>query len=177
MKHLLLCTTTLTALMSFGCLQQEQVPEADAAPAEAFYTGQWQATNGQWTLCFASDGSLDSAVTPLGKIPIRPEKVTYVTRGKLTSSIKAGPCDVKYSPETRNLYARIALEDVHILHENQVVDGNQVDQFMGIVSEDGTTWVADWLNSFDYGPRFPQIVKNNHVKRLTFKKTKDWPVE
>jgi hypothetical protein len=165
---------TLVAFIALGCHQNEQTPEA--AP-EAFYAGQWQATNGQWTLCFAPNGTLDSAVTPLGRIPIRPQKTTHVTRANQTSSIKAGPCDVKYSPETRNLYARIALDDVRIVHENNVIDGNQVDQFMGIVSEDGTTWIADWLNTFNYGPRFPQNIKNDHVKRLIFKKTMDWPIE
>jgi hypothetical protein len=178
MRHLTLCTIALVVFTGLGCLRQEQTPGPEH---QAFYAGQWQATygtSGQWTICFAPDGSLDSAVISLGNIRIRPKEVTHVTnRGNQTSTIKAGPCDVKYSPETRNLYTRIPLEDVHIVYENNVIDGNQVDQFMGIVSEDGKTWVADWINTFNYGPRFPQNVKNDHVKRLIFKRTMEVPIE
>ncbi len=175
MRHLAHCTIALVVLAGPGCRRLEQTPEA---VPQAVYAGQWQATNGQWILCFAPDGSLDSAVIPLGKVRIRPEKITHVTnKDNQTSTIKAGPCDVKYSPETKNLYARIALEDVHIVHEKNVIDGNQVDQFMGIISKDGKTWIADWINTFNYGPRFPQNVKNDHVKRLIFKKTMNSPIE
>ena len=172
MRRIALCTTILVALAGPGCRELQQVPEEEKPEVEARYAGEWQATNGQWTLCFAPDGTLESAVIPLGNVRIRPKKVTHITmKDDQTSSIKAGPCDVKYSPETRNLYARIPLEDVHIVYENNVIDGNQVDQFMGAISEDGQTWVADWINSFNYGPRFPLDVKNDHVKRLIFKKT------
>ena len=65
------------------------------------------------------------------------------------------------------------MEDIHIVYLDNVIDGNSLDRFVGPVSEDGKIWTADWINVFNYGPRFPQEPNDIYAELMIFDKVKD----
>ena len=89
------------------------------------------------------------------------------------STFKTGDCVVDYTPATRELFVSVEMEKMHIVYMDNVIDGNSIDRFVGPVSEDGKVWTADWINVFDYGPRFPQDPNDIFAEPLIFDKIED----
>jgi len=56
-----------------------------------------------------------------------------------------GPCEARYTPETRMLKVKIVMEHMLKLSIGEL-EGRVEDYFWGAVSEDGKIWKADWLN-------------------------------
>lgn len=86
------------------------------------------------------------------------------------SSITAGPCYAEYEPITRELFVSVELDEIHIRYMDHAMDGNRVDKFIGMVSEDGTTWTPDLITVFDYGPDMPQDVNDIYPEPMVFEK-------
>jgi hypothetical protein len=110
----------------------------------------------------------------MGQVEITPNKITRVEmKDGSFSTYKAGDCIVEYTPETRLLLVTIEMQNVHITFNENVIDGNSLDRFVGPVSENGRTWTPDWIAVFDYGPRFPQDPNDIFAQPLIFKKVDD----
>jgi len=120
--------------------------------------GTWQATGGEedWTITLKPNGTVASAVIPMGFVECKPNRTTKVPMlDNSTSTYKAGDFIVDYDPVTRELFVSIQMESIHIRFMDERIDGNSLDRFVGPVSADGKVWNADWVTNFDYGPRFP----------------------
>jgi hypothetical protein len=136
--------------------------------------GMWQAQDSPWKIVLNRNGTVSSAVIPMGQVEITPNKITRVEmKDGSFSTYKAGDCIVEYTPETRLLLVTIEMQDIHITFNENVIDGNSLDRFVGPVSEDGKTWTPDWIAVFDYGPRFPQEPNDILAQPLVFKKVDD----
>jgi len=134
--------------------------------------GTWKADNSPWKIVLSPDGTVVSAVIPLGAVEVRPNQTTEVEmKDGEFSTYKAGDCIVEYTPATRELFVSVEVEEIHIRFLDNRIDGNSIDRFIGPVSEDGKAWMADWINVFDYGPRFPQGPV--YAQPLTFERIED----
>jgi len=167
MKRLLVllgCCTILTVFV--GCQGPTALPPDIA--------GTWKADNSPWEIVLSPDGTVVSAVIPMGQVEVRPNQTTEVEmKDGSISTYKAGDCIVEYTPETRELFVSVEMEEIHIRFLDNRIDGNSIDRFIGPVSEDGGVWTADWINVFDYGPRFPQDENDIFAEPLTFEKLED----
>ena len=133
--------------------------------------GTWKAQDSPWKIVLSSDGTVSSAVIPMGEVEIKPNQTTKVKmKDGSFSTFKAGDCVVEYTPDTRELFVSVEMEQIHVRFLDNVIDGNSIDRFVGPVSEDGKFWMADWIAVFDYGPRFPQEPNDISAKPLVFEK-------
>lgn len=164
------CVTILLGLS--GC--QERMAKSPGKVIPPDVAGTWKAYDSPWKIVLSPDGTVSSAVIPMGEVELKPNQITKVEMkdGQL-STYKAGDFDVEYIPSTRELLVSIEVEDIHIVFLDNVIDGNSVDRFVGPVSEDGKEWIADWINMFDYGPRFPQDANDIYAGQLIFEKLED----
>jgi len=133
--------------------------------------GTWQGRNSLWKITLNPDGTVSSAHIDMGNVDVRPNKATRVEmRDGQFSTYKAGDCIVEYTPATRELYVSVEMEQIRVVYLDNVIDGNSIDRFAGPVSQDGKTWIADWIKVFDYGPRFPQDPNDTYNGPVTFEK-------
>jgi hypothetical protein len=133
--------------------------------------GTWQAQDSPWKIVLSADGTLSSAVIPMGRVEIRPNRTTRVEmKDGSFSTYTAGDCVVDYTPATRELFVSVKMKKIHIVFLDNLIEGNSMDRFVGPVSEDGKTWTADWITVFDYGPRFPQDPNDIYAQPLIFEK-------
>jgi len=134
-------------------------------------TGTWKAQDSPWKIVISSDGTVSSAVIPMGEVEIKPNQTTKVEmKDGSFSTFKAGDCVVEYTPKVRELFVSIEMEKIHVKFLDNVIDGNSIDRFVGPVSQDGKFWMADWITIFDYGPRFSQEPNDIFAKPLVFQK-------
>ena len=133
--------------------------------------GTWKAQDSPWKIVLNHNGTVSSAVIPMGDVEIEPNQTNRIEMkdGSL-STFKAGDFIAEYMPKTRELFISIEIEEIHINFLDNVIDGNSVDRFVGPVSEDGKFWRADWITVFDYGPLLPQEPNDIFAKPLTFEK-------
>lgn len=176
MKQLLVlagCCVTLFGLVgcqwqlgkSFGAGQAVLPPDI---------AGTWKAYGSSWKIVLSPDGTVSSALIPMGTIEVRPNQTTEMEmKDGSISTFKAGDCIVEYTPETRELFVSVEIEEFHIIFLDNRIDGNSIDRFIGPVSEDGKAWMTDWINVFDYGPRFPQGPNDIIAVPLIFERIED----
>jgi len=139
--------------------------------------GTWKAQDSPWKIVLSPDGTVSSAVIPMGEVEIKPNQTTRLEmKDGSFSTFKAGDCVVEYTPDTRELFVSVEMEKIHIKFFDNVIDGNSSDRFVGPVSEDGKFWMADWITIFDYGPRFPQEPNDISATPLVFEKIEVYPM-
>lgn len=139
-----------------------------------FLVGTWKAETRPWKIVLSSDGTVSSAIIPMGKVEVRPNQTTKVEmKDGQYSTYKAGDFEVTYNPADKELFVSIEILEYHIIYLHNVIDGNSIDRFVGEVTEDGEYWMADWIGIFDYGPRFPQDQNDISVVPLVFKKIEE----
>jgi hypothetical protein len=164
---------TLLFLTVVGCQKAVKQP-ADAVAAEPLppeVAGTWKAQSSPWEIVLSRDGTVTSAVIPMGRVRIRPNQTTKVEmKDGSFSTYTAGDCPVDYKPANRELFVSIEMQDIHIKFMDNVIDGNSVDRFVGPVSQDGKVWMADWISVFNYGPRFPQDPNDVYAQPIVFEK-------
>ena len=169
MNRLVVLTGLLVILGVSGCVSEQR---GAVIPSHA--AGIWQAEDSAWRIVVNSDGSIGSAVIPMGEVEVRPNETTRVLmKDDSYSTFKAGDCFAEYYPEHGELYVSVEMDAIHVVFLDNVVDGNSLDYFVGPVSEDGKEWKAEWVNVFDYGPRFPQEPNDIVPTPLFFRKVEE----
>jgi len=142
-----------------------------AKPLPADIAGVWKGQGSPWKIVLSADGTVSSAIVPMGEVQIKPNQTTRVEmKDGAYSVFKAGDCVVHYTPATRELFVSIEIKKMHIAFADNVIDGSSTDRFVGPVSEDGKVWSAEWITVFDYGPRFPQDPNDAFAETLIFEK-------
>jgi hypothetical protein len=133
--------------------------------------GTWKAQDSPWKIVLSTDGTVSSAVIPMGEVEVKPNQTTKAEmKDGSISTFTAGDCIVEYTPRNRELYICIEMEKIDIKFLDNVIAGNSTDRFVGTISQDGKLWKADWINVFDYGPQFPQDPNDIYAKPLIFEK-------
>ncbi|KPK41733.1 MAG: hypothetical protein AMJ65_08920 [Phycisphaerae bacterium SG8_4] len=129
-----------------------------------FLVGTWKADSGGWEIVFEPEGTISSAVVSLGRVRMKPGKVTTVPM-KLGGKgvFEAGPWAVQYSPERRELVVEIAIASFRVELGGSVVKGRTLNIFAGSVSTDGRSW---WANRFSF-PEYVADTKKYRDHRLT----------
>lgn len=140
--------------------------------------GRWRAEENGWEFVFRPDGTISSAVIDNGRIRVTPGKKVAVTRleeaGKAV--YKLGQWTVQYSPNNRELAVRVVVEHFRIGTNSQGLQGHSTDWFVGPVSEDSQSWVAERFTFPKHillGPEpteFPFDPNDNPIETLIFRK-------
>lgn len=118
-----------------------------------FLVGTWKCDGAELEIVFEADGTISSAVIPIGKPRMGPDETidfnNVYTRAK--GSFRTGPFVASYIPAKRELTATLYLEHYRIeLEDGGVLEGKSEDVFTGKVSEDSNTWQADWFQFAEY---------------------------
>ena len=133
--------------------------------------GTWKAQDSPWKIVLNRDGTVSSAVIPMGEVEIKPNQtIKAEMKDGSISTFTAGDCTVRYKPVNRELYVCIEMEKIDIKFLDNAIAGNSTDRFVGTVSQDGKFWKTDWINVFDYGPQFPRDPNDIYGKPLIFEK-------
>ena len=143
--------SVVSILVFFACLTgcqsrykgQEIVIEGEGTfPPEA--AGVWKTDKGNWEIEFRKDGSIVSAVIPLGRIRMYPGKVkTLTTRFKGKGIFEPGLWQVFYEVESGEM--TVILETKHFFQDvgRHSVEGNQKDFLSGRLDIEAGEWYAD----------------------------------
>lgn len=158
-------------LSTCGCSGRSTGRPVTKTPLPPDIAGTWKARENVWKIVLSPDGTVSSAVIPMGEVEVKPNKTTRAEmKDGQFSTFRAGDCIVEYSPDTRELFVSVEMKKIHVVYADNVVDGSSLDRFAGPVSEDGKVWTADWINVFDYGPRFPQDPNDIYAEPVVFDK-------
>jgi hypothetical protein len=120
----------------------------------SFLVGKWRADGGIWEFTLEPDGAISSAAVSLGQVRLKPGRVTTIPMrlgGK--GLFKPGRWAVQYLQLQRQLVVEIVIDYFRIELGKDIVQGKTLDFFVGIVSDDGTYWPAEWYS-------FPEYVVN-----------------
>jgi hypothetical protein len=171
LKARLIFILGLIGLWATGCQRPSRELPVRGAVLPPDIAGTWKAQDSPWKIVLSTDGTVSSAVIPMGVVEVRPNQTTKIEmKDGSYSTFKAGDCAVEYIPTMRELFVSVQMEEIHVVFLDNVVDGNSIDRFIGPVSEDGKVWTADWITVFDYGPRFPQDANDTFGGQLIFEK-------
>jgi hypothetical protein len=114
--------------------------------------GRWKADKGDWQFVFEPDGTISSAVVSDGVLVVKAPHRRYSVRLEEGAGgvYELGPWTVQYSPEYRELAVEVIVDHFRLDMPDFAVEGQTRDLFLGTISEDGTTWKAEWFT-------FPKI--------------------
>lgn len=174
MRQLVMLVGCAVVLLGLGGCQGQSAKllEGKRVVLPPDIAGTWKARGEPWEIVLSPDGTVSSALIPMGAVEVRPNQTTEVEmKDGSISTFKAGDCAVEYTPATRELFVAVEVEEMHIRFSDNRIDGSSIDTFTGPVSEDGKEWTTDWVKIFDYGPRFPQ--GPIYAEPLTFEKIED----
>jgi hypothetical protein len=117
-----------------------------------FLAGTWNCYEQGLEIVIEPNGAVASVIMPFGRLKMRSEETVEVNKPDVNfySVFQAGPFTAGYKPETRELTVDISLKHyrAEILDVNVMMEGEAWDTFSGKVSQDGTTWEADWFAYF-----------------------------
>lgn len=177
-KAVLLSSCILAVILSlFACQNQNKTDKPAAKGKSAFppaLAGTWKSEDSRFTIVLSPQGTLSSAVVPLLGAEIRPNKTTKIEmKDGSFSTFTAGDCPVDYDPVTRELSVIIYVEKLRIKFMEIENKGCTKDIFAGKVSEDGKSWLPDWISLFDYGRDLPQDPNDAYLGPLPFEKVSE----
>ncbi|MDD5327660.1 MAG: hypothetical protein PHY02_07595 [Phycisphaerae bacterium] len=143
-----------------GCQEVSQnksgtkVTIEDGSEFPQFLAGAWEANKNKlnyWRIIFEGDGTISSAVNPIGMANIRANRKTEVPGPKGEHGfVYAGDFNVSYNPQSRELAVNIKIEQFCLyLFDGGMVKGSWEYLITGEVSDDGKTWTVDLFNSPD----------------------------
>jgi len=186
MKRLLTILTIalLTSFVLTGC-QESAVTDSKAKTTTSSVVkgggqfpeclvGVWKSNKFSWAFKFEPDGTVIKIRHNMAR-HVNLEEGVIEMKGPVEDTyalFAMGDCQTAYDPKTRTLEARTFLDDYIIQLVNGVLEGHVEDFFTGKVSEDCTTWYANW-RSYPYlkGASLPdrEFIDANPVK-LVFTK-------
>lgn len=131
-----------------------------------FLAGTWKSDKQDWQIVFEPDGTISSAVIPLGLVEVRPNRKTRVP--ELKGFVEAGNFQVYYNPRSRELAAGIKIKRFYLdLNVSGILKGSWEYFIVGDVSGDGKTWEGDLFNSPDITALVPD--PNHPADKTKFK--------
>ena len=161
MKQLVVLIGCAVVLLGFvGCQSTNKRVEViieDGGQFPEFLVGTWKANKGGWEIVFEPDGTISSAVIPLGRTKVAPGQTTVVPMKLGGKGVyKAGNWLVQYSPVSRELTVEIVIESFRAQIGPSAVKGSTRDYLTGTVSEDGKLWDVAWLSVPKYIVDIPE---------------------
>jgi len=128
-----------------GC-QNNQAKNDASSPS--FLTGTWQPNDSKWIFTVDSQGKLTKMTHFIGaEFSTDQDEMQENWRDNIVATYYLGPCTLDFNPQTRKLNIDIIIEHYMIDFGNGVMEGSFEDHLEGIVSEDGNTWTATWVNT------------------------------
>ena len=124
--------------------------------------GTWKSDNQVWQIDFEPDGTISSAVTPLGLVKVRPNRKTRVPGLKGEPGFfEAGDFDVYYNQQNRELTVNIKIKQFYLYtRDNGILKGSWEYLITGNILEDEKTWAGDVFSSPDIVALVPDP---NHI--------------
>ncbi len=160
MKQLLmLLVFTLCVLPELsGCREQASYKNnvGDLSEFPQFLVGTWRSDKDGWELVFEPNGTISSAVIPLGRVRIRPNQTTRV-EGRLGEPgiFEAGDCVLEYGPESGKISITIDMRRIYAEIGGGILDGTCEYFISGSVRKDRKTWEATVFSVLDLDVLMP----------------------
>jgi hypothetical protein len=170
---LLLCGLCVVLLISCQGAGRSKsgfgTPIKDDREFPEFLAGTWKAKDSPWKIVLAADGTVSSAVIPMGEVEVRPNQTTKVEGWRGEPGIfEAGDFVAQYGPKNRELVVTIEMKRIYA-EMGGILDGTCKYYLIGGLSEDGEIWNADVFNLLDAVVLAPE--PNSAEGKPAFKKT------
>lgn len=173
MAVLLGASVLLTAV---GCQPGQRGVDVFVSGEEGFppqLAGKWVAPEKDfWTFEFRPDGSISHATIGMGGVEVSPGRVSkFPARHGGEGVFKPGRWTVRYDEVSRELSVEVVIEQFHLdTRGGNALEGSTTDLLVGPVSEDYSTWEADWLGKETLVAFLPEPKEFSNVKEFEFKK-------
>ena len=147
LSPLTLCGLVMFSVLFTGCQAghrgQEIIIEGEGTfPPEA--AGVWKTDDDKWEIEFRKDGSIVSAVIPLGNIRLRPGKVKkFPTRFEGKGVFEPGLWQIYYDTQTSEMTVVLAIDHFYQDVGNHSLEGDQTDFLSGPLDLDTNQWFVD----------------------------------
>ncbi len=126
-------------------------------------TGRWASDVGGWEIEFTETGQVEEVIHPLGKVVLRPGQTTvFPVKEGGTGFYKTGQCSVSFDEKTRELVVEIIIESFRVEKRGEIIEGSSLDDLSGVLSDDGTTWDAEWFSVPKYYVTVPDEKYSKH---------------
>ncbi len=135
-----------------GCREQVSYKNnvGDLSEFPQFPAGTWKADKDGWELVFEPNGTISSAVIPLGRVRIRPNQTTKI-QGRLGEPgiFEAGDCVLEYGPESGKISITIDMKHIYAEISGGILDGTCEYFITGSIQKDRKTWEATVFSVLD----------------------------
>jgi len=124
-------------------------PQSNKNSFPDFLVGGWKAADQnqyKWGFAFEKDGTISAMRNFQGMYIKVSEGGTYekAPDANVDAACTLGSVNANYDPNGRILTVKV-VTDYFMLHVyDQILEGNSVDTLTGPVSQDGSTWTAEW---------------------------------
>jgi|GEM_PF-5299637 len=143
-----------------GCNQQNQTSLPQQAKSEKilkqtpfpqFLVGTWKSADPEkslWEFTFEADGRISLMQNFLGVYMSSSDGQTYEQIAKADTEVEIacalGPVQVNYDQNTRRLSVKVVTDYYMLYVVGQMIEASSVDTISGTISQDGSTWEAEW---------------------------------
>lgn len=163
MRVMLAAVIILGVFVCGGCQEGHKAPAVAKTNFPPQLAGVWEESMDNpdagypWAMVLTEDGRLEEIRIRLAAAILKPDQVVKIKmRDGQYSTFDVGPAYVDYVPETRTLTIAMEIKRFQIKYADALLEGNARYAFTGVITEDGKSWMSEFSEEFDYGPRFPQ---------------------
>jgi hypothetical protein len=157
--------------MFSGCNQQNHISTKQKSNIKqqfpSYLVGMWKGEDKDtslWEFTFEQDGKISKLTNFLGlQVNVSEGQADRkIPELNIDQACTLGPVEVNYEPDSRTLSVKVVTDYYMFYVAEQMIEGSSVDTFTGPISEDGSTWDAEW-RSFSGTSNGPPIDFNNPV--------------
>ncbi|MGA2916139.1 MAG: hypothetical protein ABSE89_08960 [Sedimentisphaerales bacterium] len=145
----------------------------------AFLAGKWKAKDSddcKWEFTFEKDGTISAMRNFMGTYVRVSQGIGYehyASDANVEAACVLGPVDVLFDPQSRVLTVKV-VTDYFMFHiYSGMVEGSSVDKFSGTVSQDGSTWNAEWQDFSRMLDGPPMDFNNPLINQVVFYKVRE----
>jgi hypothetical protein len=144
---------------------------ANHAAFPELLVGIWKSNDTKWILTFEPDGSISRFRHGSG-IEFEVDEGGLVDEWApgVQAFYALGPCQARYEPEKRELSVTITIQHYVFSFPDGTIEGNNLDQLTGPVSQDGDIWTPTWTSSIEL---VGSGLRTSRPQQLTFTKASD----
>jgi hypothetical protein len=152
MKRLLILTGSAALLSIFAGCQKggkgDDITMAANKQFPKFLVGTWADNSDRWELTIDAHGNVTSMRHPFISVPVDITRGDAYEEGRdgAHSVYILGPCTARYDRQKRELDVVINIDSFEIVLPIGTAEGKMIEYLKGPVSEDGSTWMAQWVN-------------------------------
>ena len=146
-KFILCSLFSVLCFLFSGCNSQTASPENfNVVSVNGHFpkelVGTWKADKQPWQFTFDKNGNMVSFAHYFGGMQITPGQIKKPATANELINYEPGQCFGQYTPDSRELAIFVEMA----INVNKMLQGNLEDRLVGKISDDFSTWTAEWFS-------------------------------